>query len=210
MKKTAFPIFATLLVIAAVVTMIALGIWQIQRAQWKSDLLAEYQQASDKPAIEFPFAMMRSADDAATEKLPYFRQSALFCHHVKSWRAVSARNEAGLNGWGHIAYCEAGKSLAPVEMDVSADKVTVPVMLGWSNKPEQPKWSGGAVRGLIAPDSRDKMRLIAQPAVAGLANVAPPSADDIPNNHIAYAVQWFFFALIALVIYILALRKKRG
>jgi surfeit locus 1 family protein len=31
----------------------------------------------------------------------------------------------------------------------------------------------------------------------------------LPNNHLMYAGQWFFFALTALVIYVLALRKKR-
>ena len=30
----------------------------------------------------------------------------------------------------------------------------------------------------------------------------------MPNNHLAYAVQWFLFALTALVIYAIALRKR--
>jgi len=29
-----------------------------------------------------------------------------------------------------------------------------------------------------------------------------------PNNHLSYAIQWFFFAATALVIYVLALRKR--
>jgi len=32
---------------------------------------------------------------------------------------------------------------------------------------------------------------------------------DIPNNHLAYAVQWFLFAGIAGVIYALALKRRR-
>lgn len=210
MKKPAIPIFATLLVLAAIATMIALGVWQIQRAQWKNALLAEYTVADNQPAIAFPLEMMLSGGNGADDHLPYFRRSSLYCQQVISWRAVSARNEAGMNGWGHMAYCKASKALAPAEWEAAADSATIPIMLGWSNKPEQPIWSGGAVSGVIAPDSRDKVRLIAQPAMAGLANVVPPSADDIPNNHIAYAVQWFFFAFIAAIIYILALRKKRG
>ncbi|HBM05474.1 MAG TPA: threonine synthase, partial [Erythrobacter sp.] len=44
--------------------------------------------------------------------------------------------------------------------------------------------------------------------VAGLAPLAPPDPRDLPNNHLAYAGQWFFFALTALIIYILALRRR--
>jgi surfeit locus 1 family protein len=30
----------------------------------------------------------------------------------------------------------------------------------------------------------------------------------VPNNHLSYAIQWFFFATTAVVIYVLALRKR--
>ncbi len=30
----------------------------------------------------------------------------------------------------------------------------------------------------------------------------------MPNNHLAYAVQWFLFAAIAGAIYVLALRRR--
>jgi cytochrome oxidase assembly protein ShyY1 len=30
----------------------------------------------------------------------------------------------------------------------------------------------------------------------------------MPNNHLAYAVQWFLFAAIALIIYIIAVRRR--
>jgi cytochrome oxidase assembly protein ShyY1 len=35
-----------------------------------------------------------------------------------------------------------------------------------------------------------------------------PSAAATPNNHLAYAGQWFLFALAASVIYILAVRRR--
>jgi surfeit locus 1 family protein len=50
--------------------------------------------------------------------------------------------------------------------------------------------------------------LIARVPVAGLKAAAPPKIDDVPNNHLAYAVQWFLFAAIAAVIYGLAVRKR--
>ena len=69
-------------------------------------------------------------------------------------------------------------------------------------------WRGGPVSGIIAPDRKTRMRLVAATAPPGLDPSAPPSIDQIPNNHRSYAVQWFLFALIAAVIYGLALRKK--
>ena len=51
--------------------------------------------------------------------------------------------------------------------------------------------------------------LVADPPVAGLQANAPPDPRDLPNNHMAYAFQWFFFAITALVIYGLALRRLR-
>jgi cytochrome oxidase assembly protein ShyY1 len=50
--------------------------------------------------------------------------------------------------------------------------------------------------------------LIAERAPEGLKSVAPPSVEDVPNNHLAYAVQWFFFAAVAAFIYVLALNRR--
>ena len=40
--------------------------------------------------------------------------------------------------------------------------------------------------------------------------MARPDPSDLPNNHLAYAGQWFFFAITAFIIYVLALRRRRG
>jgi cytochrome oxidase assembly protein ShyY1 len=52
------------------------------------------------------------------------------------------------------------------------------------------------------------MRLVAASAPPGLEPSAPPSLSSIPNNHRSYALQWFSFAAIALIIYGLAVRKR--
>jgi surfeit locus 1 family protein len=50
--------------------------------------------------------------------------------------------------------------------------------------------------------------LVSDRAAPGLVRSKTPSATDIPNNHRAYAVQWFLFAGVALLIYALALRRR--
>jgi cytochrome oxidase assembly protein ShyY1 len=44
----------------------------------------------------------------------------------------------------------------------------------------------------------------------GLQASAPPDVATIPNNHTMYAVQWFIFAALAVVIYGLALRRREA
>jgi cytochrome oxidase assembly protein ShyY1 len=53
-----------------------------------------------------------------------------------------------------------------------------------------------------------RLRLVAATAPPGLEPSAPPSVAAIPNNHRSYALQWFLFAFIAALIYLLALRKQ--
>ncbi len=62
--------------------------------------------------------------------------------------------------------------------------------------------------GVIAPDRLTRMRLVAASPGPDLLASAPPSPDIIPNNHFSYAIQWFLFAGIAVLIYVLALRQR--
>ncbi len=182
------PIFVSIIVAAAVGTMIYLGFWQLQRAEWKEGLLATYEQAADKPSIAYPAV----PDD---DEPPYFRKSSVNCLEVIDWRSTSGRSAAGQSGWAHIATCK-----------TSSEGPGAQIVAGWSTKPEDPDWQGGNVEGIIAPDTRHVIRLVASEPVAALQKSQPPSIEDIPNNHMAYAVQWFLFAGIALVIFLLALR----
>lgn len=188
-----FPLIPTILVAAAVATMIGLGIWQLQRKGEKEALLVQYAAAANQPAMAWPAVPLPDA-------LPYFRKSALMCVKVIKWEAVSGKNAKGKAGFAHVAHCQTGGGEGP------GAKVAV----GWSARPDHPAWTGGAVSGVIAPDTATFIRLIANDAPKGLERLAPPSTANIPNNHLAYAIQWFFFAAAAAVIYLLALRKKQG
>ena len=62
------PLLPTVLVAAAVATMIGLGIWQLQRAAWKEGLLATYRTAQGQPGIAFPTFPTKNEP-------PYFRKA---------------------------------------------------------------------------------------------------------------------------------------
>lgn len=180
------PILPTLFVLAAVATMIGLGVWQLDRLHQKEAMLARYQ-AAQVSATEVAWP-----GHGAGAEMALYHRSRVDCRSVAGMTTVSGRNAGGDAGLAHVAQCGL------------ADGSTVPVALGWSRNPTSPAWSGGVVAGWIAPGPK----LVADPAQAGLEANARPDPNDIPNNHLAYAVQWFFFAGVALVIYALALRKR--
>jgi cytochrome oxidase assembly protein ShyY1 len=186
------PIIPTIVVLVAVAIMIGLGVWQLQRAQWKDGLLAQYRQAQSLPPIAWPTVPPKSS------QLPLFRHATGLCLRAIGHRAVAGENRSGEPGFAHIIDCATG-----------AEGPGMSVEVGWSKNPNaRPGWRGGLVSGVIAPDSRTQMRLVAASAPPGLEPSAPPSIASIPNNHRSYAVQWFSFAAAALIIYGLAVRKR--
>ena len=186
------PIIPTVIVAAAVVLMIGLGIWQLQRAKGKEALLAQYEQAQRLPPISWPTVTPRK------DQLPLFRSATGVCLRAVGARVMAGENKAGEPGYVHIIDCATG-----------AEGPGMSVEIGWSKNPNALiKWPGGPVSGTIAPDRQMGMRLVAAGAPPGLEPSAPPSPDSIPNNHRSYAVQWFSFAAIALIIYALAVRRR--
>ncbi len=187
------PIIPTLIVAAAVATMLALGVWQLRRAGEKRELIAQFERASGLPPIAFP------AVPPAGNALLY-RRSTGVCLEPVAWRAEAGRNRKDEAGWSHIATCRTGGFEGP----------GMQVDMGWSRQSAAPAtWRGGEVTGIIAPDRMHGIRLVSASAAPGFAPSAPPSPRAMSNNHLLYAGQWFFFALAAAVIYVLALRRRQ-
>lgn len=186
-----FPIITTIVVVAAVAFMITLGVWQLRRAEEKKALMARYEAAANLPAVAWP------AVPPGDDSLLYRRAEGL-CLQPTGWRAVAGRNAADEVGWSHIAACRTGAEGPGMQVD-----------MGWSKQSDPPRWSGGKVSGVIAPDSRHRIRLISTQPAPGLQASARPSPSSTPNNHLSYAIQWFFFAAAAAVIYVLALRGRQ-
>ncbi len=180
------PVVPTLIVAAAVATMVALGIWQLRRAEWKGELIDRYREAQAMSAsVPWP------RDPAGLEQV-LFRWSEFDCERVLGIRTTAATSASGESGVSQVARCE-------VEGGGEAE-----VALGWSRPTQQLEWDGGRVSGIVGLGGV----LHATPPAPGLEPLAVPDPGDLPNNHLAYAGQWFFFALTAVVIYVLALRRR--
>lgn len=207
MSGRRIPIFPTVLVCVAIAVMIALGVWQLQRRGEKEAALALAASNPTRPAVAFP-----RMPPVPPELL--FRPSSVHCLRVAGWQVEAGRAADGSMGYRHIAQCTTG-----------AEGPGALVAIGVGQKPDdKPAWTGGQVEGWISeePDHRSLLSriggkamplrpmLIARAAPAGLKPMAPPRVADVPNNHLAYAVQWFLFAAIAAIIYPLALRRRNG
>jgi hypothetical protein len=166
------PIIPTLIVAAAVAVMIGLGIWQLQRAREKEQLLA---------AIEvegrLPPTLVECRIDAAPE--------------VRAGRSLK-----GQVGYRYLVPCGGA----------SPD---VTLAIGWARAPDAlPRVRAqGRFDALRNGVNRQLLTLVTP--LPPLEAAAPPDIAEIPNNHLMYAFQWFFFAGVALAIYLLALRGRR-
>ena len=184
------PVFATLVVAAAVATMIALGVWQLQRLTWKEALIARYAKV-ETLSSDIPWPRDPVAAEAAL-----FRHTRLRCDRVLAQDATAGRNLAGVTGWAQTARCA---------IDGGGEAT---VALGWTQSTAILPWAGGEIGGIVAPGEAGSVRLIASPPPGGMKQLASPDPRDIPNNHFAYAIQWFLFAGVAAAIYAIAVWKR--
>lgn len=192
------PLVPTLIVGLAVAAMVALGLWQLlDRLPRKEAFIAQLAGNPAQPAIAFP---------AVPDDRLLFRRSGVVCLAPTG----QSLHGAGASGYRLIARCR------------TPDAQGVAVQLGTTRDPGfRSNWRGGRVAGYIshAPDARSligslfdrrprEMMLVADAPPPGLAANGRPDVGSVPNNHLSYAVQWFLFAAIASVIYLIALRRR--
>ncbi|MEO8454529.1 MAG: SURF1 family cytochrome oxidase biogenesis protein [Sphingomicrobium sp.] len=190
------PVLASIVVVAAVAVLIGLGVWQLKRAKWKEGLLARYEQSEKLPPISWPTIPHR------TDQLPLFRHATGVCVKPVGKRAIGGENFQGETGYVQIVDCTTGSEGPGMSVEV-----------GWSLDPNaKVNWAGGPVSGVIVPDRRTGIRLVAATAPPGLQPSKVPGASSAsavtPAGHRLYAATWFSLAAIALIIYGLALGKR--
>ncbi|PWG02663.1 SURF1 family cytochrome oxidase biogenesis protein [Sphingosinicella humi] len=174
------PVLPSLIVAAAVAVMIGLGVWQLERKEWKEALIAQAEAYGAGPPI------------------------SIDCRISENPEARAGRNQDDMVGYHYLVPCEA--MLAEGEMgvltvDLGWSKAPQVVIL----EPGDHTFVGPVLRFNEQPP----LLIVSEPDPP-LEPSAIPLAQNIPNNHLFYAIQWFFFAAAAAVIYLLALRRKGG
>ena len=200
-----WPIIPTIIVGAAIAVMIALGVWQLQRADEKAALRASYAVNLTLPAMAFP------ASDPTDARL-MFRTLSANCLRVTGWVTTGGRTADDVSGWRHIATCATGAE-GPgflADMGIGDDPAATIA------------WRGGLVRGIAVTEPqtyglitklfgnppKPRLMIVAQTPAPGLSASRRPDPNNVSDDHLSYAVQWFIFAAAAAVIYVLALRRR--
>lgn len=187
------PVLPTIMVLVMVPVMIALGVWQLKRAEWKQELLAELAASSSLAPVDL--------DDGGPPGRVSFRKARATCSAgPQAPLALAGRSLGGAAGYSYRVRCR--------------DDILVDA--GWSLRPDAATrlTVDGAVSGIVletplAGNIDARYLIVADAARAPLEPSAPPSLDTIPNNHRAYAMQWFLFAATLLVIFGVYVRRAR-
>lgn len=194
------PVIPTIIAALAVATMVALGVWQLQRARWKEALLADYGRAMTLPAVDLDPLL------ASGRPLPElsFRRAIVTCDaRDAAIEAQAGRSAADVTGQAYYVACRPG---------AAGDAGRLRINAGWADRPDaaQRLTLTGIVAGRLgAVGAAGPITLVAATPAPPLATAsAPPDLAAIPNNHVFYAMQWFAFALTAAVIFLLAARRR--
>jgi len=219
----------TLFTIPVVLVCIALGMWQLQRLDWKRALIAQREAA----VVAQPVLPPRSlAEASALEFHPVIADGVLLNDKELYLNATGPRGGAGFHVFtplrethGRLVFVNRG--FVPINLRDPASRAagepsgTVHIR-GLLRLPPAEKSSW------FIPDNRPDLNYwfwIDLPAMAtddhlDPANVAPFYIDadatpnpggwpqggvtplDLPNNHLQYAITWFSLAAAALVIYV--------
>ena len=206
MARTAarLPLIPTVITAAGVLILCALGRWQLERREWKADLIARAEASRDLPPVspaEFRAAM---AGDVSVQ----YRQATIGCHPgpKKPYDLRPGSSASGTSGFFVLVSCRPN--------DLPPDIVAV---AGWTRRVDvkdltltlDHELSGTIIENPYgkAPN-RPRFMLIPDTAIAPLERPAQPQAADLPDNHLAYAMQWFGLAAALAAIFGVWLRRR--
>jgi surfeit locus 1 family protein len=226
----------TALALAALAVLIGLGIWQLERLQWKEGLIAEIEARSTGA----PITLAEAIGVARQGRDPnYYRVRVEGRFHHDKERYLFAQSLAdGTPGWHVITPLEtAGGDMVLVDRGFVPDALKDPssrvsgqvegvvTVTGIVRSPE--------IQGSFVPDNepeanrwfwRDLGAMARSMFPEGTVEVAPLFLDaeksdvpgdwpeggqtrlELPNDHLQYAITWFLLALCLLVIYAVYVR----
>lgn len=181
----------------------SLGVWQLHRAEWKHDLVAQIEARRSEPPAALPEAPDSEADAFRAVRMRGTVEGpgvSVF----SAWRGAGAGYRTVVpfvTGEGRRVLLDLGFSETP-DVASPTGPVTVEGNLHWPNErqgdPGDAIWTGRDLPALAA-------RFGAEPTFVVAATVSPPpegvrpvpiDTAGLPDNHLGYAVQWFGLAAV--------------
>lgn len=225
----------TLATLAALALLIGLGVWQLQRLEWKRGLIAEIETRAKAPPIILAEALALAKDGGDPSYL-HVRVAGRFENDKE--RHLYALAD-GAPGWHLITPLvaddgatvmvdrgfvpdalkeQATRPQSQVEGETSVTGlVRVPESKGAftpDSDPDRDRWYYRDLDGMAQSMFGDKPQNLA-PFFLEAEEGGPPGSWprggqtrlDLPNNHLQYAIIWFLLAFCLLVIYAVYVRQ---
>ena len=226
---------SSLAVLAAFCLLVALGVWQVQRLKWKTDLLRRVAAAQTARPLPVATVLARAAagddvgftrvqaDCPSIEQTPALRLQSLHQHEI-GYRLITACSLPGepystvLVDRGFAPLAQAAAAAAPGER-LSGPIVGVlrrpdpKTFVTPKNQPSQNLWYSRDLPAMAAALDAGRpaplVLMLESPAPRrGLPTPAPLPV-DIPNNHLGYAITWFGLAAALAGVYLALLLRRR-
>lgn len=224
-----FPWILTVLTVAALVLLIGLGLWQVERLKWKEGLIAASEAAAAKPPAPL--------DQVLAEGDLEFRKALIVCPGLASAPYVELQSiHDGEAGVRLISACKPAGAAFSLLIDRGfiaeganerprVVETTLPLVLigefrsfdppsGMTPAPANGRFYGRdtaamakalKVEGPVRPEAVFAVSPT-NPEFAALRPSAPPAA--FSNNHFGYALTWFGLAIALAGFYVALLRRR--
>ena len=229
-------ILLTVLSTAALAVLIGLGLWQLQRLEWKEGLIAEIEARVNAEPVSLKEAVARAH---AGEDVSYLRVRAEGKFDNTKERYFFTVSD-GTPGWhvitplatadGAVVLVDRGfvpnafKELSSRTQGEIDDDVAVtglarnPDSQGLfipDNEPEENRWFwrdlGAMSKSMFPAGAPDIAPFILEAERSDIPGGWPLGGQtrlDLPNNHLQYALTWFLLALCVVVIYVIYVRGR--
>lgn len=226
-------LWPTLFTIPALILLLALGTWQVQRLIWKLDLIETVERGLHSEPVQLPAGGFDPADwnyrrVTVRGQFDHAREFHVLAHSERGnfgYHVITPLKRSDAPGWVLVS-----RGWVPTDKKAAADRaegqvtgevaitgiVHLPAAQGPfmpDNEPARNLWYYGDAAGMLAHAGIADAPLLfvdaeASAAVPGGWPRPGHTRVDFPNNHLAYAFTWYSGAVILVVIYVLWHRRR--
>ncbi|QOZ65577.1 SURF1 family protein [Bradyrhizobium arachidis] len=221
--KTARPsLWLTVLSLTAIVLLIALGIWQVERRAWKLALIDRVEQRVHAPAEPIPAPASWPAVTTANDEYRHVRLAGRFLHDRETlvqavteegpgyWVLTPLQRDNGTQVLINRGFVPSERRDASTRQSGNPDgKVEITGLLRMTepkggflrnNVPQHNRWYSRDVAAIAAARSLTHAAPFFVDADAGSQTAGGPigglTVIRFPNNHLIYALTWFSLAFM--------------
>jgi surfeit locus 1 family protein len=230
-RRGGLPLIPTLMTLPAVLLMLGLGTWQLERLAWKTALIADRVERTTAPPIPLPstigddeYRQVRVAGEFLHEK-----EMHLVAHSQRGNVGFQVITPLRLEGGGHLLVSRgwvpqdrrdpvrraAGQVAGRVELEAVLRAAGRHGWLTPDNNPERNVWFTIDVPAMaryagLDPAAVRPFYVDAGPAPnPGGYPLGGQTRVNLPNDHLQYAITWYSLGIAFMVIYLVYVRRQR-